>query len=306
VTPLAAQSPSGEGEDEALCRRWQIFADRAARDRLLSLYGGWVHRLARGFSKYGIDEEDLVQEGFVGLLTAFGRFQSRRGHRLTGYVVYWIRLRLTMFVVRSLGPVKVPALAAWEGRDEHFSLDDRRQGRHPERLCDLVPSMEEQLISASEAEQRRRWIEQAMHGLNGAEREILRARHLEEEALDLDALAERMSLPRPTVSMLEGRALAHMFGAHDGDRTARDVLFAGRRLRITPRPAGADGPLPMPHRERKCDNENGVRRDVAGRLRDLCNAARPRGHASRSRDASLPGAQDARGGTDGSLQATDL
>src|SRR5262245_27614025 len=101
ATPAVRPAPvSGlsAAEQPALCRRWQIFGDRGARDRLVAAYQGWIERVGRGFAKYGVDGDELAQEGWIGLLTALARFRPRKARPLRAYVVYWIRLRMIMLV----------------------------------------------------------------------------------------------------------------------------------------------------------------------------------------------------------------
>jgi RNA polymerase sigma-32 factor len=258
--PAAAPPPS-PAEQRALCRRWQIFGDKGARDRLLAYYESWVRRYARGFSKYGVDDDDLIQEGYLGLLTALLRFEPLRGPQLSTYVVYWIRLRMIVLVVRLLGPVRIESIAVAEAamldgddllghRLYGGSLDDRRYRHHARALPDPKVSAEEQLLVAAERTARARWLERAVAALETNEREVLRARHLRDQPIEHDALAERMALSPKAVRRLERRALARLFAAYDGSASAHDVLFGGRRLRVMAPPRQ---PQPPSHRRRLAD-----------------------------------------------------
>ena len=50
-----------------------------------------VNSVARQFAGGGVDFEELVQEGCIGLLEAFKRFDETRGTRFDTYAFYWIR-----------------------------------------------------------------------------------------------------------------------------------------------------------------------------------------------------------------------
>ncbi len=64
-------------EDEELARRAQ-FGDRKAQDELLERYADMVRLKAGSYYLIGADQEDLVQEGFIGLYKAIRDFRDNR------------------------------------------------------------------------------------------------------------------------------------------------------------------------------------------------------------------------------------
>lgn len=67
-----------------------------------------VSSIVRRFVGRGVDREDLVQEGTVGLLKAVDRFDHTRGFRFATYATWWVRNSLAQLV--SFGRlVRVPA-----------------------------------------------------------------------------------------------------------------------------------------------------------------------------------------------------
>lgn len=110
-----------------LVRRVQKNGDPAALDELVRSQRRLVEQIAWTFRAHGIAAEDLVQEGFVGLLEAIRRFDPARGLRLSTYAQYWIRATLHELVYRQAAAVR-PARRkdmplSWRLRRERRKLE---------------------------------------------------------------------------------------------------------------------------------------------------------------------------------------
>lgn len=68
-----------------LIQRYQENGDENALQSLVSNLMPWLRRVAGRYSNRGIDTDDLVQVGSVGLLKAIKRFDAERGVRLVAY-----------------------------------------------------------------------------------------------------------------------------------------------------------------------------------------------------------------------------
>lgn len=66
-------------------RRYRETGDEHSRDQLVEMMLPWVRRVASRYSNRGLDTEDLVQVGSLGLLKAIDRFDFDRGVRLTTF-----------------------------------------------------------------------------------------------------------------------------------------------------------------------------------------------------------------------------
>ncbi|HSW11897.1 MAG TPA: RNA polymerase factor sigma-32 [Solimonas sp.] len=91
---------AAEQETELALRLREQGDIEAARQLALANLG-FVVRVARGYSGYGLPLPDLVQEGVVGLLKAIKRFDSAAGVRLISYAVHWIRAEIHEYVLRN-------------------------------------------------------------------------------------------------------------------------------------------------------------------------------------------------------------
>src|SRR5699024_12849582 len=70
-----------------------LFRSDAAR-RLVMSHLRFVVHVARGYSGYGLQVADLIQEGNIGLMKAVKRFDPDRGVRLVSFAVHWIRAEI--------------------------------------------------------------------------------------------------------------------------------------------------------------------------------------------------------------------
>jgi RNA polymerase sigma-32 factor len=95
-------SPSLDRATElSLLADYRRTGDRRAEERLVCAQLGLVHQLARGHHAAGLDFEDLVQEGALGLLQAIRRFDAAHGVRLSTYAAWWIRAYQYRFMLHN-------------------------------------------------------------------------------------------------------------------------------------------------------------------------------------------------------------
>ncbi|SFV87499.1 RNA polymerase sigma factor RpoH [hydrothermal vent metagenome] len=78
----------------------------AARKLVLS-HMRFVAFIAHGYKGYGLEKEDLIQEGTIGLMKAVKKFNPHKNVRLASYAVYWIRAEIHEFIFKNWKIVKV-------------------------------------------------------------------------------------------------------------------------------------------------------------------------------------------------------
>jgi len=112
-------------EEQALARRYQAEQElESARGLVLSHLRFVVH-VARGYSGYGLQLADLIQEGNIGLMKAVKRFDPNQGVRLVSFAVHWIRAEMHEFILRNWRIVKVATTKAQ--RKLFFNLRKRKR-----------------------------------------------------------------------------------------------------------------------------------------------------------------------------------
>ena len=83
----------------------------------LAMSGSHIARgEARKLSGLLMSEEDLVQEGYIGLMKAARRYDPARGLRFSTYAHWWVRAQITRTIDRSGRAVHVSAMAVDQAR----------------------------------------------------------------------------------------------------------------------------------------------------------------------------------------------
>jgi RNA polymerase sigma factor (sigma-70 family) len=76
-----------------------------------------AHGEARKLAGPFMDEEDLIQEGYIGLLRAAKRFDPDRGIRFSTYARWWVRAQMTRAIDHTGRPVRLPGCAVEQTRN---------------------------------------------------------------------------------------------------------------------------------------------------------------------------------------------
>lgn len=79
------------------------------RDRLITDNLPFVTSIAKQYVGKGIDLEDLISEGTVGLVRAAERFDETRGYSFVSFAVWWIRQAIQQAIADNSRAVRVPA-----------------------------------------------------------------------------------------------------------------------------------------------------------------------------------------------------
>lgn len=99
-------------QEQEYAARLQESGDLDAAKELIMSHLRLVVRMARGYSGYGLSQEDLIQEGNIGLMKAVKRFNPDKGVRLVSFAIHWIRAEMHEFILRNWKVVKVATTKA--------------------------------------------------------------------------------------------------------------------------------------------------------------------------------------------------
>ncbi|HET9031642.1 MAG TPA: RNA polymerase sigma factor RpoH [Dokdonella sp.] len=107
------QVPMLTPEDEqALARDYHDNENVESARKMVMSHLRFVVHVARGYSGYGLQIADLIQEGNIGLMKAVKRFDPDHGVRLVSFAVHWIRAEMHEFILRNWRIVKVATTKA--------------------------------------------------------------------------------------------------------------------------------------------------------------------------------------------------
>ncbi len=130
-----------------------VTVGEAARRRFVESNQRLILSVARRYREHGIDLEDLVQEGNLGLLRAIERFEPERGLRFSTYAIWWIKQAIQRALDDRARLIRLPTNAAaeaaklWrmadrmameEGRDPDFARVAEEAGVEPGRAVELA------------------------------------------------------------------------------------------------------------------------------------------------------------------------
>ncbi|MBO2518906.1 sigma-70 family RNA polymerase sigma factor [Limnochorda sp.] len=228
-------------EEAALYRRARA-GDGKARQQLALRHLPLVREIAGRFRRGGIDLEELVQSGTVGLLQALQGFDPDRGYRFSTYAVPFIvgeiraflqnerglragrrlealgrrleaaQARLTQALGRS---PTLGELAAEVGVEPDEAFQALEALREPRSLDEPVAPGEDRLLGEALAggEEEEAWaqrlvVAQALERLTPRERIILRLRFW--EGRNQQEVAACLGLSQPQVSRIERACLAKL------------------------------------------------------------------------------------------------
>lgn len=216
--------------------------DKRAREILTENNMGLVHSIARRFQNRGVEMEDLIQIGCIGLLKAIDKFDTSYDVRFSTYAVPMITGEIKRFL-RDDGMVKVSrslketAAKAYTVREELF-LKEGKEPRMEEIARELGITREELVLAMDSQGQveslqktiyqsegneisledklpleenqqemvvNRMFLEQALGTLDRKERELIYLRFFQDRTQS--SIAQQMGMSQVQVSRMEKKIL---------------------------------------------------------------------------------------------------
>ena len=88
--------------------------DTAAKNKIISSNLRFVVNVAKKYQNRGLDLEDLISEGNIGLIMAIERFDVSKGYKFISYAVWWIRQSILKAINEKSRMIRLPANKALE------------------------------------------------------------------------------------------------------------------------------------------------------------------------------------------------
>jgi RNA polymerase primary sigma factor len=108
VIPFTKENASVAQRDSIGTRELVIHSAEEAREQMFRANMRLVLSIANRYSNQGIDSEDLISEGNIGLMKAVEYFDPTRGFKFSTYATNWIKQSIVRAMVNNRSTVRVP------------------------------------------------------------------------------------------------------------------------------------------------------------------------------------------------------
>ena len=200
-----------EEQEKALSARIKA-GDQRALNKLVEANLRFVVAIARQYQGKGLDMEDLVSEGNIGLMKAAAKFDGERGLRFVNYAVVFVRQQIEKALKMESDEQRVESKADGQTRSVDAPLSGHANVSLLSVLADgNVPQTDERVYNASvEAA-----VERALRSLNERESRVVNAYFgLGQERLTMQEIADEMQLKRERVRQIRDRAVRRLKKAY--------------------------------------------------------------------------------------------
>jgi len=203
LSQWASQAQLSERDLKASLRQGE-----KAKEKLIAANLRLVTSIARRYQHWGVDWQDLVQEGIIGLNRAIEKFDPTKGCRLNTYAKWWIRRQMSR---ATAAPKGIDDLSQAESQSTpmSISLNSLISDEEDMEALDLLPS-EEPLPEDSVAQRQSvELVKQLLKHLPLKERNILNHLYgLEgQNILSLSKAGEQLGLSRDQIRYAHSQTL---------------------------------------------------------------------------------------------------
>jgi RNA polymerase sigma-32 factor len=237
---------SKEEEHDLAMKLYENHDLDAARQLVLSQMR-FVSFIAGKYNGYGLEHEDLVQEGTIGLMKAVKKFNPHKKVRLSTFAVHWVRAEIHEFIFKNWKIVKLATTKAQRKlffklskarSQENLSLTEKeiisisedlhvkpeeviemeyRLGFNPilidadtdipVEIADTSANPESKLISVDYHSHLNKKMIKALHKLSEKELDIIQSRFMSERKKTLAELAAKYFVSQEAIRQTEKKAL---------------------------------------------------------------------------------------------------
>lgn len=195
--------PPLSAEEEQQAVRAFMGGSKKARDLLIEHNLRLVVYIARKFESAGINVEDLISIGTIGLIKAVNTFKIEKNIKLATYASRCIENEILMYLRRTSktkGEVSLdePLNVDWDGNEL--------------LLSDILGTETDEVYGHLEEEVNRSLLGYAMEKLSGREREIVEMRFglAGSREMTQKEVAERMGISQSYISRLEKKIIGRL------------------------------------------------------------------------------------------------
>ena len=195
--------PPLKGTQEQAALEAMVQGDEAAKQKMIEHNLRLVVFIARRFENTGINLEDLISIGTIGLIKAIGTYRTDRNIKLATYASRCIENEILMHIRKIAGQKAEVSL------DEPINLD---YDGNELLLSDILGTEEDVVLKPMEDEVDLKLLRQAVKELPAREREIVLMRFGLEgrQELTQKEVAQKMGISQSYISRLEKRIMLRL------------------------------------------------------------------------------------------------
>ena len=101
-----------KNEEFELINDWKDNKNPKALQKILNSYLRLAVSFARKYSSYGLNLDDLIHEGVLGIMHALEKFDTSKDFRLSTYASWWIRASIQDYILKNWSVVKTGSTAS--------------------------------------------------------------------------------------------------------------------------------------------------------------------------------------------------
>nr|AKC88650.1 sigma factor [Erodium chrysanthum] len=247
--PTLAQWAAAAGLDQRVLQS-RITYGASCKEKMITSNIRFVVSIAKQYTGIGVDIEDLIQDGCIGLIKAVEKFDGSRGCKFSTYAHWWVRQALRKGLNEKATFAHIPAHivnAAYKVKKvkEQFKSENKREPNNTElaeatgfslkkiSLVKRIPKLmyinqksDENFLNVAEMadpdqeseesltmkEYLMQDVEAILDTLNPREARVIRLRHglTDGRPLGLQEIGQLMSLSRERIRQIESAALRNM------------------------------------------------------------------------------------------------
>lgn len=180
-------------QERELANNYHELNDLESAHQLVLAHLRFVVKVAMGYSGYGLNQGDLVQEGNIGLMKAVKRFDPNVGVRLVSFAVHWIKAEIHDFIIRNWKIVKVATTKAQRKLFFNLRKSKKRLGWFSKQeVQDVASALNVSEVEVLRMEERLNAHDAAFDGHSTHDEENYQApvHYLEDKSLDPAILIE--------------------------------------------------------------------------------------------------------------------
>lgn len=187
------------------------FGDKTAIDKLIVSNLRFVITIAKKFITQGVELEDLIQEGNLGLITSIKKFDPKQNVKFLSYAIWWIKQSLFSYLNMNSRLIRLPVHIINEKSSDQdiLKLDTENciiSESDDLNILDIIPNTNCNAPDHEIIQEALKYeIDEMLNCLNDKEQEIIKYYFgiNKDRQYTLDEIGEKLNLTRERVRQIK-------------------------------------------------------------------------------------------------------